>query len=158
MLEMIDNEDLIARLKAHGSRFFSVVFFRRTDRPDGSQLQGDLRLLSGVRRGVRKHLAGGKPAYNFDNKKLLSVYKTETPEEHGKPGYRSIPWEGIIAVRLNGIVYIARQGWERYLMLPAATQQQWIERSMQGIEYVGKLLSDSGSPVFTMVPVPKEDA
>jgi len=66
---------------------FSVLFVKRTT--------GELREMV-CRQGVKKHLAGGEAAYNFNEKGLLPVFDMQ------KKGYRSIPNDGIRAITYSG--------------------------------------------------------
>lgn len=63
--------------------------------------------------GVKKHLKGGKPAYNFKSKGLLPVW---IPEEDRRPdgkdnGYRAVPADKLIEVRANGKTYQVEDGY-----------------------------------------------
>lgn len=49
--------------------------------------------------GVKRYEKGGTPAYNPDDYGLLWVWDLE------KRGYRSIPLDRVISVRINGIEY-----------------------------------------------------
>ncbi len=70
-----------------GGKFFAVRFTKRTT--------GETREMS-CRQGVKSHLAGGEPAYDFGAKGLIPVYDMQAA------GYRSIPTEGITALKLDG--------------------------------------------------------
>lgn len=78
----------LAKLKnlVKDGRFFGVKFRKRTD--------GTFRTMS-CRVGV-KPTGGGQAPYDFDEKNLLCVWST-----HDK-GYRTIPVEGIIELRVHG--------------------------------------------------------
>ena len=49
---------------------------------------------------VKSQLKGGKPAYNFGEKGLLSVY------DMNKQGYRSVPIDNIERIKHGGILYL----------------------------------------------------
>lgn len=68
-------------------RFFSVEFIKRTT--------NELRQML-CRTGVTKHLKGGCAAYNTMDKGLCVVWDVE------KQGYRSIPFDGITRVKIDG--------------------------------------------------------
>jgi hypothetical protein len=71
-------------------RIFSVVFVKRTT--------GEIREMV-CRMGVTSHLRGGVKKFNDQEKNLITVYDVQ------KNGYRSIPLENIIRVKVNGVVY-----------------------------------------------------
>jgi hypothetical protein len=80
-------EEAIAFIRGTEGRIFSVEFRKRSD--------GTLRQMV-ARTGVKSHLKGGKPAYNFSDKGLLSVFDMQ------EGGYRCIPTEGILRIKING--------------------------------------------------------
>jgi len=69
---------------------FSVDFIKRTT--------GEERHMV-CRLGVKSHLKGGKKAFDDQEKNLLTVYDVQ------KSGYRSIPLDAIIRVKIHGKVY-----------------------------------------------------
>lgn len=71
-------------------KIFSVKFIKRTS--------GEERILVG-RTGVRKGLAEApsKPGIDFDKNNLLCVWDMQAG------GYRSIPVEGIKAIKVEGV-------------------------------------------------------
>lgn len=71
-------------------RIFTVTFQKRTT--------GEMRVMN-CRTGVKKHLAGGEPAYDFAAKGLLPVYDLQNG------GYRCLPFDGVKSVRLDGTTY-----------------------------------------------------
>lgn len=73
----------------NASNMFTVEFTKK----DGTH-----RVLNG-RRGVKKHLKGGTLGYNPQEKRLISVYDIHAA------GYRMIPQDSIVAVRINGKNY-----------------------------------------------------
>jgi hypothetical protein len=75
--------------KSNGS-IFGVDFIKRTT--------GELRKMT-ARLGVKKHLKGGKVAYDAAQKDLIFVYDL-TAE-----GYRTIALDAITALRINGEQY-----------------------------------------------------
>lgn len=74
-------------VKALQGRIFGAEFIKRTT--------GEVRHIV-CRQGVVKYLRGGKAAYNFAEKGLLSVYDLQ------KNGYRSIPIDGILELSIDG--------------------------------------------------------
>lgn len=86
-MNRINRDEAVRFIRQTDGKFFSVRFTKRTT--------GEPRHMT-ARLGVKKHLAGGEPAYNFDNKGLIPVYDIHAP------GYRSIPIEGITAVMIRG--------------------------------------------------------
>lgn len=86
----ITSGEIIPLLNTTKGKFFRVVFIKRTT--------GEVRTMI-ARMGVRKHLKGGSPAYDFKEKGLIPVYDVQ------KRGYRSIPIEGIKSLRVNGVDY-----------------------------------------------------
>ncbi len=69
---------------------FSVDFIKRTN--------GELRHMV-CRKGVTFPLKGGPPAYNFSDHGLICVYDLQ------KMGYRTIPLESLIRVKMHGKVF-----------------------------------------------------
>lgn len=79
-----------AVLRNSNGKIMNVLFVKRTT--------GELREMV-CRTGVTKHLKGGSPAYDFNAKKLISVYDMQA--EVGK-GYRSIPLDAIRSINIDG--------------------------------------------------------
>jgi hypothetical protein len=71
-------------------KIFSVEFTKRTT--------GEQRLMV-CRLGVTSHLKGGTKKFDDREKNLLTVYDVQ------KNGYRSIPLDAIIRVKIGGRVY-----------------------------------------------------
>ena len=71
-------------------KMFSVEFIKRTT--------GETREMI-CRRGVLSHLKGGDAAYDPKENGLLWVFDTQ------KDGYRSIPLENVIKVKIRGVTY-----------------------------------------------------
>lgn len=71
-------------------RIFGVKFIKRTT--------GEIREMQ-ARLGVKKHLSGGELNYSPVEKNLLIVYDV------AKNGYRSIPLENVIEVKIDGQVF-----------------------------------------------------
>jgi hypothetical protein len=69
---------------------FSVDFIKRTT--------GEERHMV-CRIGVKSHLKGGTKKFSDTEKNLLTVFDVQ------KNGYRSIPLENIIRVKINGRTY-----------------------------------------------------
>lgn len=85
------------------SEYFSVQFRKRTT--------GEDRTLNCQRR-VRKHLKGGKAAYSFTDKGLISVWCPKEAGKHGPKdvGYRSVPADAIQQIKAGGRVWENRDG------------------------------------------------
>lgn len=79
--------EAVAHILGSGNQIFSVEFQKRTT--------GELRQMTG-RLGVKKHLKGGPPAYNFTDKGLISCF------DMTNQGYRCIPVEALVRVKVNG--------------------------------------------------------
>ena len=77
-------------LTATEGRIFSVRFIKRTT--------GEERVMT-ARTGVKKHLKGGKAAYDAAEKDLIFVYDLSAE------GYRTIALDAITALRINGEQY-----------------------------------------------------
>ncbi len=71
-------------------RFFTVVFVKRTT--------GDIRVMN-CRRNVAKHLKGGEISYDPATHKLMPVWDV------GANGYRSVPLDNLLSVRVEGREY-----------------------------------------------------
>lgn len=91
--------DAIALLYGSGGKIFTVLFQRRSDLT--------FRRMQ-ARIGVKKHLKGGKPSYNFAANKLISVYEVNNPDKKAN-GYKSIPWEGLREIAMGGKHYVVRE-------------------------------------------------
>lgn len=87
MKDTITRKKAVAWIQARAGKFFSVRFVKRTD--------GSVREMT-CRQGVKVHLKGGPPAYDFAANRLLPVWDTVAA------GYRSIPVEGITDVKIAG--------------------------------------------------------
>ncbi len=83
----ITRKQALAFIDGRAGKFFAVRFTKRSN--------GETREMS-CRQGVKAHLAGGEPAYDFESKGLIPVYDMQAA------GYRSIPVEGITAVKMDG--------------------------------------------------------
>lgn len=70
-------------------KIFSVSFTKK----DGSHREMNARL------GVKKHLKGGKPAFNPEDYNMLFVFDVH------KEGYRTIPFDRLLEVRFKGKKY-----------------------------------------------------
>lgn len=77
------------KIDSLNGEFFTVMFIKRTT--------GELRKMV-CRKGVKKYLKGGPPAYNFSEKNLVPVFDVEKGE------YRSIPLENIVELHADGEV------------------------------------------------------
>ena len=86
-ISSITRADALQFISERGGKFFAVRFTKRTT--------GETREMS-CRQGVKSHLSGGEPAYDFRAKGLIPVYDMQAA------GYRSIPTEGITAVKIDG--------------------------------------------------------
>ena len=78
------------REAAQDGTIFSVDFIKRTT--------GEERHMV-CRLGVKAHLKGGVKKFDDKEKNLLTVYDVQ------KNGYRSIPLDAIIRVKIHGKVY-----------------------------------------------------
>lgn len=94
-MESIINKDQVKEiLSGVGAEFFGISFIKRTT--------GEVRHMN-ARRGVVKHLRGGTAAYDFGSKNLIPVYDIVAR------GYRCIPVENVLEIRVGGNVYLVRQ-------------------------------------------------
>lgn len=75
-------------------KIFSVRF---TKRGDGQEREMRCRF------GVKSHLKGGELGYDAFEKALFTVFDMD------KRGYRSIPWEGISEVKVEGQRYLVER-------------------------------------------------
>ena len=76
--------------RASSGQIFTVEFIKRTT--------GELRVMN-CRRGVTKHLRGGELGYDAAVKKLLTVYDLKSE------GYRTVPLDGLVSVKVGGQSY-----------------------------------------------------
>lgn len=74
-------------------KFFTIEFSKRTT--------GEKRLLT-ARTGVKKHLRGGKPAYNAAEKGLIVVW------EPASGAYKSFPIDSVTALTFGGKRMVVR--------------------------------------------------
>lgn len=86
-------KELIDSIKS--GHIFTVEFIKRTT--------GELRKLN-CRKGVKKYLAGGEPAYNFSEKMLIPVFDLQ------KMDYRCFPLDALMKIRVDGEEYIVKHG------------------------------------------------
>ena len=115
---LAETMNLIDKLK-RSKKLFRVDFLKRTT--------GEMRTMV-CRFGVTKHLKGGKRAYDFGDKGLLSVY------DINKQGYRSIPIDNITLIKSAGIVYRFEKG------LP--------EGHYHAVHYLGRTVPSCTSPLY----------
>lgn len=81
-------------LLSYKGKIFTAVFTKRSD--------GTLRALNGMT-GVRKYTSGGELPYSPKEKELIPVYDLKIGP--GPKGYRTIPVEGLKALKINGKKY-----------------------------------------------------
>jgi hypothetical protein len=81
-------------LLSYKGKMFTAIFTKRSD--------GSLRSLNGMT-GVRKYTSGGELPYSPKEKELIPVY--DLKKGPGKQGYRTIPIEGLKALKINGKKY-----------------------------------------------------
>ena len=93
-VQVIRRDQVEEILSGVGAEFFGISFVKRTT--------GEIRHMS-ARRGVVKHLRGGEPTYDFGSKNLLPVY------DMVKKGYRCIPLDAVLEIRVGGNIYVVRQ-------------------------------------------------
>lgn len=86
---LAESVNLFNKLRTSG-KIFRADFIKRTN--------GEKRTMV-CRCNVKKYLKGGKAAYHFGDKGLLSVY------EYGK-GYRSITIDNLHMIKFGGVVYL----------------------------------------------------
>lgn len=91
-MRTITRKAALKHIQNANGKLFSVVFVKRTTGEEREML---------CRQGVKKYLSpsGKGPAYNFAEKGLLPVF------DFGKQAYRSVPKEGIIRIKINGVWY-----------------------------------------------------
>jgi len=86
---MITRAEALAFIDDRHGKYFAVKFVKRTPPHDVRQMS--------CRQGVKVHLAGGSPAYDFASKGLIPIYDTV------KKDYRSIPTEGIFELMIDQV-------------------------------------------------------
>lgn len=84
----------LEHIQDKNGKFTSLRFIKRTD--------GTIRDMV-FRTGVKSHLAGGEPAYDFQEHGLIPVFDTQKSE------YRSVPKEGITHLKVDGEWFIVKQ-------------------------------------------------
>ncbi len=92
VVSLTESELLKLMYEESHNRFMMVRFIKRSTGQPRDMI---------CRVGVKKHLAGGPPAYDFNEKRLVSVW-----EPGSKGGYKAIPLEGIVKVTLDGVDYV----------------------------------------------------
>lgn len=90
-------KEVVKFIQETDGKIFSIKFIKRST--------GDERQMV-ARTGVKSHLKGGKPSYDFKEKDLIPVFDMQ------KQAYRSIPIEGITAIKIDGD-WVKVEGWER---------------------------------------------
>lgn len=90
MEQTIVRDSVAEFLKSLNGKFFTVEFVKRSN--------GEVRVMRATT-NYESHLAGGSPAYNFDEKKLIPVWDLD------KKGFRSIPTDSVLVIRAKGDTY-----------------------------------------------------
>lgn len=90
---VIARDEVAGIVNSSKGKFFTIEFAKRTT--------GETRVLT-ARTGVKKHLRGGKPAYNAAEKGLIVVW------EPTSGGYRSFPIDSVIALTFGGKRMVVR--------------------------------------------------
>lgn len=83
----MNHEDIRATVSSLNGKIFSVKFIKRTTGEEREMV---------CRTGVKKDLKGGELAFDPIAKNLLMVYDMQ------KKGYRSIPIENILEIKIRG--------------------------------------------------------
>ena len=78
---------VLSAIKNSDGKIFSVTFVKRTT--------GEIRAMT-CRLGVTKHLKGGDKAYDPKDYDLVTVFDMQ------KQGYRSIPIDAILDLKIKG--------------------------------------------------------
>lgn len=89
-------EEIQKILDKSKGRFFWVSFVKRTT--------GEVRQMA-CRRGVTKYLKGGTLNYVPKNLNLFTVYEMENKSAGIAGGYKSIPVENILELKVGGKVF-----------------------------------------------------
>lgn len=91
-------QDVLDLIGESSHEFFTVRFRKRST--------GQERTLN-CRRMVRKHLKGGKAAYEFNERGLISVWSPKDVGKNGPndAGYRTFPVESVIEIKAQGQVW-----------------------------------------------------
>lgn len=79
--------DAVDFIKNTNGKLFSVCFLKRTSNEERKML---------CRTGVTSHLAGGEKKFKDSDKGLITVF------DMSKQGYRSIPIDGLIWIKIKG--------------------------------------------------------
>lgn len=101
MSNLMKLEEAVKWIEESNGKIFSVKFFKRTD--------GSIRTMT-CRRGVSSHLVAGpkRPGLDFKKNELIPVFDMQ------KQKYRSIPIEGIIAIKIKGEWYEVQENILKY--------------------------------------------
>lgn len=83
----VTRAEALAFIDGRNGRIFAIKFIKRTT--------GKVREMV-CRQGVKSHLMGGSPAYDFASKGLIVVFDMQ------KVAYRSIGTESIINIEIDG--------------------------------------------------------
>lgn len=86
----MDTEQIKQLIKSSQGKFFSVKFIKRTN--------GQTRKMT-ARLGVTKYLKGGSKPFSDSVHSLITVYDCQAK------GYRSIPLDAVIELKVNGVTY-----------------------------------------------------
>lgn len=89
-------------IRSTRGRIFTVEFIKRTDMT--------IRVANG-RLNVRKFLHGGTLRYSPMEKGLIPFFDMNLPGGGG--GYRMINIQGIVSLKVNGIIYVTEENWKR---------------------------------------------
>lgn len=88
-MKKIVRKEIINLLKENSNSIFSVVFLKKN---------GELRHMT-CRFGVKRHLKGGKLAFNPIERNLLVVFDMQ------KEGYRMINLDTLMTINMKGTQY-----------------------------------------------------
>lgn len=94
--EVKTRKEVVEFIRGSEGKMFSIRFIKRTDGSEREMV---------CRTGVKSRLAGGEPAYDPKDYKLINVFDMHAPAKKGsteKGDYRSIPIEGIIQIKMEG--------------------------------------------------------
>ena len=89
-MKIITKAEVLPLLQTLRGKFFTVEFIKRTT--------GERRVMN-CTTNYESKLAGGEPAYDFNEKQLIPVW------DLGKRAFRSIPLDSVLVIKANGIVF-----------------------------------------------------
>lgn len=93
-MKIVSRDELVAKIKATGGKFFSVTFIKRTTNSKRRMI---------CRNGVSKGVTGEGRKYNPKNHDLIPTFSIDSD------GHRHIAIEGLLEAKIGGEHYVVAE-------------------------------------------------